>query len=164
MEDIKGYEGLYAITSCGKVWSYKRKIFLKPTITGDGYCRVSLCKNGKSKNYYIHRLVAEAYIPNPEGKPQINHLSEIKTDNYINNLEWATAKENSNYGSRNKRATTKRANSVPVFCLELNKTFKSMRAAARAIGKHHSSIMRCITGQTQTCGGYHFMLLEENKQ
>ena len=101
MKDIKNYEGLYAITSCGKVWSYRRKKFLKPDINQGGYYRIGLCKNGEVKKYLIHRLVAEAYLPNPEDLPQVNHKDEIKTHNYLQNLEWCNSKYNQNYGSRN---------------------------------------------------------------
>ena len=65
MKDIKGYEGLYAVTSCGKVWSYRRKIFLSPSYDNNGYLMVNLSVGGNVKTKYIHRLVAEAYIPNP---------------------------------------------------------------------------------------------------
>ena len=87
MKDIKGYEGLYAITSCGKVRSYRRKKFLCPNTSVDGYVRVGLHKNGKTKTIEIHRLVAEAYIPNPEGLPQVNHKNENPSDNNLENLE-----------------------------------------------------------------------------
>ena len=102
MRDIKGFEGIYAITSCGKVWSYRSKKFIKP-YEWKGYLKVNLYLNGQVKKCRVHRLVAEAYIPNPEGKPQVNHLDENKTNNNVNNLEWATAKENSNYGTRTQR-------------------------------------------------------------
>lgn len=109
MKDIKNFEGHYAVTSCGKVWSYKSKKFLKPRKDSSGYYQVSLWKDGKGKNYLLHRLVAEAYLPNPEGLPQINHKNENKADNCLNNLEWCTCKYNINYGTRNKRASqTKR--------------------------------------------------------
>lgn len=103
MKDIIGYEGLYAITSCGRVWSYKRKMFLKPAPDKDGYLTVMLYKDKKRKNLKIHRLVGQAYIPNPDNKPQIHHIDEDKTHNYISNLCWVTGIENCNYGTRNKR-------------------------------------------------------------
>lgn len=102
-KDIKGYEGRYAITSCGKVWSYRSNKFLKPQKDKDGYLVVDLVVNYQRKNYKIHRLVAEAYIPNPENKPQVNHRDENKENNCINNLDWMTGKENCNYGTRNQR-------------------------------------------------------------
>lgn len=103
MKDIQGYEGLYAITSCGKVWSYKSKRFLMPYKHYKGYLLVKLTKDGIRKAYTVHRLVAEAYIPNPENKEQVNHKDENKANNCVNNLEWMTNKENANYGTRNER-------------------------------------------------------------
>ena len=105
MKDVKGYEGQYAITSCGKVWSYKSKKFLAVDYDDKGYARVEIWKNGKRKKCRVHRLVAEAYIPNPENKPQVNHLNEVKTANYVSNLVWATAEENINYGTHNERVS-----------------------------------------------------------
>lgn len=99
MRDIKGFEGHYAITSCGKVWSYKSKKFLKPYITQSGYLTVNLSKNSKAKPYRIHRFVAETYLDNPDNLPYVNHKNENKTHNYLNNLEWCNAEYNSNYGS-----------------------------------------------------------------
>lgn len=157
MKDIKGYEGLYAITSCGKVWSYKSQKFLKPASV-NGYLRVGLSKNNVREFYLIHRLVAEAYIPNPEGKPQVNHKDENKTHNYINNLEWATSKENCNYGTRNKRSVKER--SMPVYCVELNKVYKSQVDATRELGLSSGGISRCLKGTRQTAGGYHWKYVE----
>ena len=73
MKDIKGYEGLYAVTSCGRVWSYRRNKFLAPATIKSGYNYVNLYKDGKKKFCRVHRLVAEAYIPNPDNLPQVNH-------------------------------------------------------------------------------------------
>ena len=99
MKEIEGYEGLYSVTIDGRVWSHKRKNrlkgkWLKPRKDKDGYMIISLCKDGKTKDKKIHRLIGQAYILNPENKPQINHLSGIKTDNRISNLNWTTNKEN----------------------------------------------------------------------
>ena len=103
MKDIQGYEGLYAITSRGKIWSYRSNKFLKPYKSNKGYLYVKLFKNGIGKAYSIHRLVALNYIPNPENKEQVNHKDENKENNCINNLEWMTNYENCHYGTKNLR-------------------------------------------------------------
>lgn len=104
MRDIKGYEGKYAITEDGKIWSYVYKKLLKPSLDRDGYEIVWLYdKNRKVKALKIHRLVAETYIPNPDYLPQVNHKDENKQNNNVSNLEWCTGKYNANYGTRNKR-------------------------------------------------------------
>ena len=110
MKDIPGYEGEYAITSCGKVWSYKRGRFLAPRLQQNGYTSVALCKNGIRKNELIHRLVALAYIANPLNLSEVNHLDEDKLNNALPNLEWCSHKYNCNYGTRNeKQKITKRS-------------------------------------------------------
>ena len=112
MKDIQGYEGLYAVTSCGKIWSYRSKKFINIRKNRGGYLVVNLSKNGKNTTYQVHRLVAKAYIPNPDDLPQINHKDENKEHNYVNNLEWCTAKYNSNYGTRNQRALETKKNKL----------------------------------------------------
>ena len=144
MKDVVGYEGLYAITSCGKVWSYRSNRFLKAR---------------KNKEFYIHRLVAEAYISNPEGKPQVNHKNEIKIHNYINNLEWVTQRENLVYGTRIERVS--KTNSKPVYCIELNKIFDSAKAAAEEVRGIGSNITACLKGKQKTAYGYHWRYAEE---
>ena len=102
IKDIKGYEGLYAITSCGKIYSYTSKKFLKPIQQKNGYLRICLSKNNIRKNFLIHRLVIETYNPvdNMENL-QVNHLNENKVNNFLNNLQWVTPKDNINYDNRN---------------------------------------------------------------
>ena len=103
MKDIVGYEGIYAVTSCGRVWSYRRNIFMKTYQTPEGYEIVWLCVNGKSKGYNVHRLVAQAYIDNPDNLPQINHKDEVPYHNWVNNLEWCTQYYNNHYGHHHER-------------------------------------------------------------
>lgn len=91
---VKGFEGVYSITTLGRVWSHKRKIWLSPYDVGHGYCTVRLSVDGSQTDRKVHRLVAEAFIPNPDSKPQVNHKNGKKWDNRVANLEWCTAREN----------------------------------------------------------------------
>ena len=154
MKDIKGYEGLYAITSCGKVWSYRSKKFLKSCKQSTEYLAITLCKDGTRKSYTIHRLVAEAYLPNPNNLPQVNHKDENKTHNYINNLEWCDNTYNINYGTRNKRVG--RARSKTVICVETNIVYYSPTEVEQTLGIDASSIHKCCKGKRHTAGGYHW--------
>ena len=103
MKDIRGYEGLYGITMTGRVWSYSNKKFLKPSTSKYGYLKVGLCKDSKRKYFYVHRLVALTYIPNPDNKPQVGHIDENPVNNCWDNLYWTNAKNNCNYGTRNEK-------------------------------------------------------------
>ena len=107
-KDIEGYEGLYQVSNLGNVKSLnysktKKEKILKPCIFSNGYLKVDLCKNKTRKTYYVHRLVAKAFIENPNNYPMINHKDEFKINNVVSNLEWCDNKYNSNYGSRNER-------------------------------------------------------------
>ena len=94
-KDIEGYEGKYQITSWGRVYSVDKEKFLRQEETEKGYLRVDLFdESGKRKHHKVHRLVAVAFIPNPENKPQVNHKDGNKKNNSITNLEWVTDEEN----------------------------------------------------------------------
>ena len=94
-KDIEGYEGLYQITSWGRVYAVDRDKFVNPEETSKGYLRVDLYKkNGMRKHFKVHRLVAKAFIANPLNKPQVNHIDGNKQNNSFTNLEWVTDEEN----------------------------------------------------------------------
>lgn len=129
-KDVIGFEGLYQVSDDGRVRSLPRlKIcgfngkqimqrgrILKPGHTNDGYAFVNLVKDGKSKPYYIHRLVAQAFLSNPNNYPVINHKDENPSNNYYKNLEWCTQQYNSNYGTSIERIVkTKRANNPSIY-------------------------------------------------
>jgi hypothetical protein len=154
MKDITGYDGLYAITSCGKVWSHKRQRFLKPLDDGHGYLFVKLYKDGFGKNFNVHRLVAQAYLDNPENLPCVNHKDENKANNSVSNLEWCTYKYNANYGTCRQRGA--QACKKPVHCIELNRDFDSIKAAAQFSKVTPSHVHRCLNGKKKTAGGYHW--------
>ena len=136
------------------MWSYRNNKFLKPTVLKNGYCQVELSANGVSKKYYVHKLVAEAYISNPLGLPQINHKDENKQNNCVSNLEWCDAKYNNNYGNHNK-AISKR-----VYCIELDKIFDSARGAARELNINSNHISCVCRGDRKTCGGLHWRYID----
>ena len=114
---VIGYEGLYEVSNTGQVRSFDRYVkysngrihlhkgkVLSPIKDKDGYLQVNLCNNGKIHQIKIHRLVAQAFLLNPDNLPQVNHLDEDKTNNSVDNLEWCTVKYNNNYGTRTIRA------------------------------------------------------------
>ena len=154
MKDIRNYENMYAVTEDGRVWSYKSNKFLKQTLLNRGYLQVELYNNGVGKKFLIHRLVAEAYLPNPDNLPQVNHKDENKQNNSVENLEWCTEKENDNYGNRNKNIA--RANATAVRCVELDRIFESISEAARELNLCKSNICRCLKKHSRTTGGYHW--------
>lgn len=104
--DVFGYKGLYKVSTLGRVWSYRRKIFLKGSKNSRGYISVTLCKNNTTKMYRLNRLVALHFIKNIHNKKEVNHINEIKDDNRLVNLEWMTRKENCNHGTRNERISS----------------------------------------------------------
>lgn len=149
---------MYAVTSCGKIWSYRNSRFLTPRKDHKGYLTVLLCNKGTEKEFKIHRLVANAYIPNSDNLPQINHKDENKQNNCISNLEWCTNSYNRNYGSRNKRAAIgiSKAKMKPCICVETGKIYSSVIEAAKDTNLRKESISRCCRGERKTYAHTHW--------
>lgn len=101
-KDIDGFNGIYQVSNLGRIKRVDRDLIKVQQLTKFGYLVVGLTKNGKEKNYFVHRLIAKAFIPNPNNYPVVNHLNGIKTDNSIKNLEWTTHAENNRHAVRNK--------------------------------------------------------------
>ena len=136
---ISGYES-YLIGTYGTVMRNGK--ILKTHLSHDGYVLVSLCKDGKCKSFSIHRLVAGAFIENPNNLPQINHKDEDKTNNFVENLEWCDAKYNNNYGTRIKRL------SRPIYqidskTLNIIKEWDSIIDASKILGISDRIIRNC---------------------
>ena len=106
---VVGYEGLYFITNDGEVSNADGVVMKQHAKMGCGTCykRVTLCKDGQYKSKYVHRLVAEAFIPNPDNLPVVNHKDEDGTNNKVENLEWCTNQYNANYGTARERQREK---------------------------------------------------------
>jgi hypothetical protein len=165
---IKNYENKYEVSNTGLVRNIKTKKYLKPTKTSQGYYRLSLFDNNTKKNYFVHRLVAEAFIPKIINKSQINHINTIKTDNRVENLEWVTPKENIIHSIKH--------NLQPIFfnnlcektykkvkCIETNVIYKSITEASIKCNTHRVNISRCLHGKRKTAGGYHWALYNESE-
>ena len=159
---IDGYEGLYEVSDIGRVKSLnynhtgKEKI-LKPGKNIYGYLHVVLCKDGQKKLSLVHRLVSEAFIPNPNNLKTVNHKDEVKTNNTVSNLEWMSMRDNNNYGTRNKRAAESLSKQVQMFDKstgELLATFPSTHEAARVTGINQGDISSCCLGKLKSSGGY----------
>ena len=163
--DIEGYEGLYQVSNLGRVRSlncrgHKGCIgILTPRLDGKGYEMVALYKEGKARNTKVHRLVAQAFIPNPNNLPQVNHKDENKTNNNVKNLEWCTNKYNLNYGTRNKRAA--KTMGKKVVCVATGEIFNGIREASRKYNIDRSDISKCCQGKRKTAGGYKWEYFKE---
>ena len=146
VKEIEGFED-YLIYSDGRVFSKKSNKFLKQSTDKRGYKVVSLCKNGVLKQFKVHRLVAEAYIDNQNDFPQVNHKDENKANNDFNNLEWCTAKYNTNYGTVKEKISAK--NSKPIVSVNIKTgkvTYYNSTVEASKYGYTKSEIWRACNG------------------
>lgn len=155
---IDGEEWPYEVSDGGLVRRIGSVKCLKLS-DNNGYLKVCLYKNGKQKMMLVHRLVALMFIPNPDNKPEVNHINEDKTDNRVENLEWMTRKNNVNYGTRTKRQAKamKYKNGKKVMATSLTEkkvlVFKSERQAEK-FGFNQSSISRCCNDKQESHKGY----------
>lgn len=156
---VPDYEGLYIVSSDGSIYSVERKgnKGKNRKLTGgtdqNGYRVVCLTKNGKQKTVRVHRIVAKAFVPNPNGFCEVNHKDENKTNNCADNLEWCNRKYNVNYGKR----TDKTKKSVMQFDENGNfiQTYAGVREAANAIGALTcGGISNCCNKKSKTAYGY----------
>lgn len=182
--DIRGYEGLYMVSNAGDVLSCRHGRVLALKHSKEGYLYVGLSdeQSGRAvKNARVHRLVAEAFIPNPMNKPTVNHINEIKSDNRVENLEWATVRENNIHGTRLQRVkehTDYKARNIdykavaakhdyhemnrnqmkPVYQCDMDwnvlQRYDGVSVAARTVGCNIGHLSECLHGRGRSCGGF----------
>lgn len=159
---IKGFDGRYEVSNYGRVRSYARNLTTKKvpyaisqSMTRRGYKHVLLMKGGKCLYPNVHRLVAETFVPNPENKPEVNHIDGDPTNNTVENLEWVTRSENHLH-----RVYALKSNPLkrcrPVQCVETGEVFPSVRAAAREYNCDHKNIQRAVSGRYETACKLHW--------
>lgn len=164
---IPGYVGKYEVSNYGRVKSYKwqKERILLHGKNNMGYYYVTLCKDSKKKSCTIHRLVAEAFIPNPSNLAEVNHKDERKENNYVENLEWCNRDYNLAYGTRCQRISEK--NSKPILQLDKEgnviKAWPSMSRAAESFGvlPKRSHIIDCLKGRRKMAHGYMWKYADE---
>lgn len=166
--NIEEYKGLYQVSNLGRVMSFDRWVIGKSnskrlikgkilkTVGNNDYQHVLLCKNGKWKWFYVHRLVAQAFIPNPDNLTEVNHINEIKQDNRVVNLEWCNRVYNLTYGTRIKQMVDKTSKTVYQYTLdgELIAEYPSTMEVQRQLGYGQGNISKCCLGKRKTAYGY----------
>lgn len=189
-KDIKGFEGYYQISTEQIVRGLKRTVkkpfgfrtvrerIIKTYLHNCGYWQVLLRKEGKTKRFVIHRLVADAFIPNPLNLPQVNHKNGIKTDNRIENLEWVTEKQNINHawrtglidieGVKERGKAAAKKSRLPIIQLSLEgkvlKVYESMSKAQELTQIPAPNIIEVCKNRRKTAGGFLWCYLNEDKR
>lgn len=174
-KDIIGYEGIYQVSSNGKVRSVDREVFepcgkirqhksrlLKPTVEKVGYELVTLSKSGEIKTFRVHRLVAQAFLENLENKKEVNHKNANKSDNRIENLEWCTSLENNAHAVKNKLRkppkNPKRLDPIKIAQFTLDgiyvRDWPSVGSVRKELGFSDTSILKCLRGQYKSSNGF----------
>ena len=150
--DIIGYENLYKVSTEGNIKSIRSNKILSLDTSQNGYKRVSLYKNKTIKHYLVHRLVAQAFIPNPDNLPCVNHKDEDKSNNCVSNLEWCTVAYNNNYGTRLERVAKFWSKPVLQLSLEgdLIREWESAHEVARVLGYNQGNICSCCNNKLKT--------------
>ena len=147
-KDIKGYEGLYQVSNYGKVKNVNTNKILKQFLTDKVYCKVSLSNCGNKKHLRVHRLVADAFIPNPDNLKQVNHIDENKQNNNADNLEWCDGFYNMAYSFGKK-----------VLCIETDIIYDSICEAGRKTNIKDKDISLVCNGKRKSAGGFHWKLI-----
>ena len=160
--DVKGYEGFYEVSNFGQIRNAKTKRIKKSFPNRCGYLKIQLLKRSSQKNFYVHRLVAVAFIPNEMNLKEVNHKDENKLNNRMDNLEWCDRKYNVNYGNRlflfsqSMKNHPKTSKKIKCFDLKGNhiSTFLSASEASRQTKIPATSIRGCAEGNLTHAGGF----------
>ena len=152
---VKGYEGLYEVSDMGHVRGLKSGKVLRPGNSGR-YDFVVLVKDGKRKDLYVHRIVANTFIPNPNGLLEVNHIDENKTNNCVQNLEWISHRENALHGTALERGHRKLRKKVIQLTKDgqLVKEYESLLAVRKETGWHIGNISKCAKGNPEYPSAY----------
>lgn len=162
---VAGYEGIYEVSSLGRIRSYRKGkwgLCDAPKIIygqlGRHYRTVVLCKDGHKNSVYIHRLVAETFIPNLQNLSEVNHKDGNKSNNAADNLEWCTHTENMHHADR---IGLNPYNRKKVVCVETGEHYNSITEAAEAHGLKSSNLRNCLSGISKTAGKKHWGYVNE---
>jgi len=173
-ENVVGYDGLFKVSSLGNIVKLKDNnidYYITKRISKHGYCIATFNFNNKTKQVLVHRIIAIAFVPNPENKPEVNHKNSIRDDNRIENLEWVTHKENCihsyKYGLRrpemkginkyNEKKKIKVASRDKL--MNIIKTYSSINEASKHTGISNSNISRCLKDDRFTSKNMHWTYL-----
>ncbi len=162
-KDVQNFEGLYQVSNLGRIKSFRKstkygcqnEYILKPSIANNGYAQVTLYNNTARHKFLVHRLIASAFIPNPDNLPQINHKDENRLNNCVSNLEWCTAEYNNAYGTARLRAVDTRSKPIEQLSFDGNvlAVYRSARIASQILGIRKGTLVNAINAHTQ-CQGY----------
>ena len=160
--DGETYEG-FEVSNLGRIKSLNyrntgKTELMEPSANTDGYFKVNLRKNGENKTCYVHRLVAQTFIPNPDNLPEVNHIDEDKTNNRVDNLEWKWHKDNINHGTHNERSAKARSKPVLQFSLtgDLIREWESTMECGRN-GFNQGAVAACCRGKLLQYKGFYWM-------
>ena len=162
---IKDYEDIYQVSNLGNIRNVKNGKIRKFVKHKDGHLKVQLHKNGKSKDFYVHRLVAQAFINNPTNAEIVNHKDENPQNNNVENLEWCNKKYNNTYGTKVTRQSKKIKKEVYQYDLQGNfiSKYNSVREAGTSLRANKANIANCCRGLTKTAYGFVWRYTKESR-
>ena len=161
--EVYGFNVLYEVSNLGRVRTKynsgkvygKEYTYLEPCDNGNGYLRFNWKSSHSTHTVYLHRLVAETFLENPNGYSDVNHIDENKHNNRVDNLEWCTHQYNCGYGTRNERVSSKRR--LKIKCVETGTVYPSMREAANDYSVCVTAISNCLSGRAKSSCGKHWV-------